>query len=103
MTMTSPQIAAGLARWHECVANSEMTALDELLADNVVFRSPFLWKPKGGREVLKIVLSTAAQVFQDFTYHRELSDGTSYALEFSARVGEFSLKGVDLIRFNADG
>lgn len=100
---TSPPITAALARWHECVASHDRAALSDLLADEIVFRSPFLWKPKVGKELALIVLSAAAQVFADFTYHRELTDGTSWALEFSARVGEFSLKGVDIIRFNADG
>lgn len=80
-----------------------MTTLDQILADNVVFRSPFLWKPKAGKELITIVLSAASQVFEDFTYHREMTDGSSWTLEFSARVGEMSLKGVDLIRFNDEG
>ena len=101
--MTSPEIEAGLARWHECVATGDMNKLDELTADNVVFRSPFLWKPKPGKAMLKIVLSAASQVFEDFAYHRQMTDGTSWTLEFSAHIGEISLKGVDLIRFNADG
>ncbi len=106
--MTTPNpIAEGLARWHQCVASRDLTeglaALDQLLADNVVFRSPFLWKPKAGKELITIVLNAAARVFEDFKYHRELTDGTSWALEFSAHIGDISLKGVDLIRFNAEG
>ena len=102
--MTTPNhITESLARWHRCTADKDMTALGEILADGVVFHSPFLWKPKLGRELTTIVLSAASQVFEDFTYHRELTDGTTWVLEFSARVGEFSLKGVDLIRFNAEG
>jgi hypothetical protein len=44
-------------------------------------------------------------VFEDFSYHRTLvsEDGLSVVLEFSARVGERGLKGIDLIRFDADG
>lgn len=99
----SPLITAALARWHECVVSGDRAALSELLADEIIFRSPFLWTPKMGKKLALIVLSAAAQVFEDFTYHREMTDGTSWTLEFSARVGEFSLKGVDIIRFNADG
>lgn len=101
--MTSPEIKAGLAHWHECVATGEMNKLDELTADNVVFRSPFLWKPKPGKAMLKIVLSAASQVFEDFAYHRQMTDGTSWTLEFSAHIGPIELKGVDIIRFNAEG
>lgn len=100
---TSNRIDQFLARWHQCVADKDMTALGALLADDVVFRSPFLWKPKVGKELITIALSAAAQVFEDFTYHRQMTDGSSWALEFSARVGEMSLKGVDIIRFNAEG
>jgi len=44
-------------------------------------------------------------VFEDFEYQRELAtdDGLSAVLEFSARVGDKQLKGIDLIRFDADG
>lgn len=102
MTTTS-QISESLGRWHQCVAEKDMAKLDQLLADNVVFRSPFLWKPKAGKELITIVLSAASQVFEDFAYHRQMTDGSSWTLEFSARVGEMSLKGVDLIRFNSEG
>ncbi|MNF65909.1 hypothetical protein D3C84_476880 [compost metagenome] len=44
-------------------------------------------------------------MFEDFTYHRELAtaDGLNVILEFSARVGEKQLKGIDMIRFNEQG
>ncbi|MBL8208832.1 MAG: nuclear transport factor 2 family protein [Blastocatellia bacterium] len=96
-------ISAALARWHQCIATQDMTTLADLLADNVVFRSPFLWKPKPGKEVLQIVLTAASQVFEDFVYHREMTDGTTWGLEFSAHIGDIQLKGIDLIRFNAAG
>ncbi len=101
--MTTPEITAALARWHECVTTGDMNKLDELTADNVVFRSPFLWKPKPGKAMLKLVLGAASQVFEDFAYHRQMTDGTSWTLEFSAHIGAIELKGVDIIRFNAAG
>ena len=50
-----------------------------------------------------MILSTVSEVFQDFTYHRELVNGNNRALEFSARVGDLSLKRIDLIRLNEAG
>ncbi len=52
-----------------------------------------------------LLLRTVLTVFEDFTYHRQLvsADGRSVVLEFSARVGEKQLKGIDLIQFDADG
>jgi hypothetical protein len=45
------------------------------------------------------------QVFEDFTYHRQLAsdDGLNVVLEFSARVGDKQLKGIDLVRFDEAG
>jgi len=42
-------------------------------------------------------------VFEDFRYHRRFAEGNDVALEFSARIGETELKGIDLVRFNDDG
>jgi len=93
----------GVARWHDCVARRDFAALRDLLADDVRFHSPFLWRPKEGKAVTAAYLTAAMQVLGNFAYHRELVDGTTAMLEFSAEVGEFSLKGIDIIRFGADG
>ncbi|MOA44905.1 hypothetical protein D3C78_1672470 [compost metagenome] len=52
-----------------------------------------------------MILNTVMNVFEDFAYHRELAtaDGLNVILEFSARVGEKELKGIDMIRFNEQG
>ena len=49
--------------------------------------------------------STVNTVFSDFEYHRTFfsEDGLSVTLEFSAKVGDKGLKGVDIVRFNAEG
>lgn len=95
--------AEGLRRWHDCVARRDFAALERLLADDVRFHSPFLWRPKEGKAITLAYLTAAIHVLGEFSYHREMSDGTSWMLEFSAKVGDFSLKGIDLIRFGADG
>ncbi len=95
--------ARGLARWHDCVARRDFAALEALLAEDVRFHSPFLWRPKEGKAIALAYLTAAVHVLEGLTYHREASDGTSWMLEFSAKVGEMALKGIDIIRFGADG
>ena len=56
-----------------------------------------------GRDLVCLLLSTAAGVFEDFKYHREFLDGENAALEYSAHIGDVELKAVHLIRFNAAG
>jgi len=75
----------------------------ELLADDVVFRSPAVFKPYEGRETVETILRTVFGVFEDFRYTDELSGEGADALIFEARVGDRSLQGLDLIRAGEDG
>jgi len=96
-------INLGLEQWHQFAATGSKEILTTLMTADCVFHSPFLWKPKPGKGKTMMALTAASRVFENFKYHRQLTDGTSVMLEFSANVGEMSLKGIDLIRFNADG
>ena len=99
----NPSIASSLACWHEIIASGNTGRLRSLLAPDCVFRSPVAYQPYRGADRTELVLATAASVFEDFKYHRRFVDGNDVALEFSARIGETELKGIDLIRFGDDG
>ncbi|WP_180097580.1 MULTISPECIES: nuclear transport factor 2 family protein [unclassified Acinetobacter] len=92
-------------RWHEMLATRDMSILNELLAEDVVFRSPVAFHPYPGKQVVFFILSNVIQVFENFTYHREFisKDGNNVVLEFSAQVSDKKLKGVDMIQFNEEG
>ncbi len=93
----------GLAKWHTFTSEQDMQALSEALAQDVLFRSPALWKPKVGKATAMLYMSSAVRVLQDFTYHRQFVGDHAVVLEFSARVGQLSVKGVDIIQFNDAG
>jgi hypothetical protein len=97
--------AESLKQWHEMIARKDLSALPELLDAQAVFRSPMAHTPYPGAQVVSMILNTVMNVFADFAYHRELAtaDGLNVILEFSARVGEKELKGIDMIRFNEQG
>ena len=95
--------ADGLAKWHRFVSEQDTQVLSEALADEVLFRSPFLWKPKEGKAMAMLYLSSAVRVLEDFTYHRQFVGDNAVVLEFSARIGALSVKGVDIIQFNEEG
>ena len=88
---------------HKFVETQEAAILDKLLADNVQFHSPFVWKPKAGKAITTVILTTVTQVFQEFRYVREILDEHDWALEFEAKIGELTLRGVDLIKLNEEG
>lgn len=100
-----PATAASLQRWHQLVAAKDLGPLPELLHPQAVFRSPMAHTPYPGAQAVNLILNTVLKVFEDFAYHRELAsaDGLSVVLEFSARVGERQLKGIDMIRFDEAG
>lgn len=87
------------------IARRDLSGLPRLLHPDAVFRSPMAHKPYAGAPVVSMILNTVLTVFEDFAYHRQLAsaDGRSVVLEFSARVGERELKGIDMIRFDDDG
>ena len=103
--MQLKQTQNALQKWHQMIATRDMSLLNELLADNVVFRSPVAFHPYEGKAVVTFILSNVIQVFENFTYHREfLTENTESAvLEFSANVGDKKLKGIDMIQFNQEG
>jgi hypothetical protein len=79
-------------------------AVTEALAEDVVFRSPVVFKPYEGRPVVAAVLTQGAMnVFEDFRYVEQLEDDDVAMLIFEARVGDRRLDGLDLLRFDDDG
>jgi len=92
-----------LEKWHDVVFNKNLDVLNELLSDNITFYSPVVFKPKNTKQEALFVLSNVIEVLKDFKYHREFIEGNSWALEFSANVGDKSVKGIDLIEFDDEG
>lgn len=92
-----------LQLWHKFVETQDAAILNELLAENVQFHSPFVWKPKDGKVITTVILTTVTQVFKEFRYVREILDENNWALEFEAKIGDLTLRGVDLIQINEDG
>lgn len=100
-----PAAAASLAKWHAMIASRDLQDLPSIVHPDAVFRSPMAIHPYQPAAALILALNTVIQVFEDFTYHRQLAsdDGLNAVLEFSARVGDKQLKGIDLVRFDELG
>ncbi|AWL28836.1 nuclear transport factor 2 family protein [Acinetobacter defluvii] len=103
--MNYPNTKPAIQKWHNMLETRDMSILNELLADDVVFRSPVAFKPYEGKQVVFFILTNVIQVFENFIYHREFysDDEQNVVLEFSAEVSEKQLKGIDMIRFNEQG
>ena len=89
--------------FRQAAETKDFSAIDELFAEDVVFRSPVVFKPYEGREAVAMLLAAVAQVFEDFRYTDQVETGGAAALAFSARVGDRELDGIDFLHFDADG
>ncbi len=100
MTQSHP-----LERWHEIVRARSPEGLDELLADEVVFYSPILFKPQNGKALTTMYLTGALHVLgnERFRYVREIVGPRDAVLEFETQVDGLYINGVDLVRWNDAG
>ena len=80
-------------------------AVEALLAPDVVFRSPALFKPYAGRAATMVFLRAAMEGFEDFRYTRTFTDdaGGGSVMLFEANVSGKSLEGVDILSVGDDG
>ena len=91
--------------FRKAVEAGDLTAVEEMLADDVVFTSPVAFKPYPGKAITAAILRGVSRVFTDFRYVREIAgaDGRDHALVFTAKVGDKELNGCDFLHFDEDG
>lgn len=87
------------------IRRRDLSALDALLDDQVVFHSPVVHAPQAGKRVTMMYLAAAFQVFinDSFRYVREVVDGNEAVLEFEVEIDGVTVNGVDMISFNDAG
>jgi hypothetical protein len=81
----------------------DLGAVGALLAADVEFRSPAVYRPYQGRDTVTALLGVVAQVFENFRYVNEWRDGATTILLFEANVGDRDLQGIDILEDGADG
>ena len=81
----------------------DLSSFEEIFAEDIVFRSPAVFKPYEGRDAVAMMLTAVAGVFEDFRYTDQVEKGDTAVLAFCATVGGRELDGIDLLRFGADG
>ena len=91
--------------WHEVVKTGDVKILDEILAKDVVFFSPIVFKPQKGKAITKAYLTAAYKTFDgtDFHYVKELVEEQQAILEFNTEIDGVLIDGVDIISWNEQG
>ena len=111
-------IETTMDRWHAFLRGE--VDLDDVLHENCVFWSPVLFRPQEGRDLARLYLTAAYQVFpgdqsdacegidptegsSSFRYTKRILDGNYAALEFETSIDGIAVNGIDLITCDADG
>ncbi len=105
MSQLHPAVVLSMQTWHRMIETRDLSDLASIVHPDATFRSPMAFKPYQSREAVVLILSTVITIFENFEYHRQFAseDGLNVVLEFSADVGDRSLKGIDMVRFDEDG
>lgn len=115
-------IHAVIERWDQHLRGELPGGLDELLHDDCVFWSPIVFSAQQGKELTKLYLGAAGNVFPGestspggsapvspgpadgaFHYVKKVLDGNNAVLEFETTVDGISVNGVDIITCDDDG
>lgn len=94
-----------IAAWHHIVETRDISALENLLADEVVFYSPVVHTAQVGKSRTLPYLKAAFYVFVNdtFQYVRQVVGEHDAVLEFEVEVDGIIINGVDMLKWNADG
>ncbi len=101
-------VPAPVAAWHQIAQSGVQTrdpaGLAELLADDVVFRSPAVHTPQEGKEVTTAYLSAAVVVLgPTLVYQRQWYAERNAVLEFEAELDGLTVHGIDMLQWNDAG
>jgi ketosteroid isomerase-like protein len=89
----------------KALETKDADAVEALLSDDVVFRSPAVFKPYSGKAATMVFLRAAMETFEDFGYVRTFAedDGRGHVMMFAASVGGRELEGADFVRLDEAG
>lgn len=93
-----------VAAWHRIAESRDPAGLADLLADDVVFRSPAVHTPQEGKQVTTAYLSAAVDVLgPTLVYRRQWYAEDSAVLEFEADLDGTVVHGIDMLAWGQDG
>jgi hypothetical protein len=93
-----------VSAWHRVVETGDIGRLDDLLDDDVEFRSPAVFTPAPGKVMTTAYLAAALHVLgPSLRYRDEWYGPSSAVLEFEAELDGVFVQGVDLLRWGDHG
>ena len=93
-------MASAIDLWHQCIENA---ALDpEMMTEEVVFYSPYVYTPIKGKKNVSRYLEAAGMVFlnSNFRYIEEIIGDNQACLVFEVTINDLYVNGVDFLIWN---
>ena len=98
-------MSKGLDGWHAAVKSKRAEDIPALLADDVIFESPVVYKPQHGKALTTMYLTGALNVLNNdsFRYLNEWRRADSAILEFETVIDAITINGIDMIFWSDAG
>ena len=93
-----------IENWHNFVKTKNISILDSLLSENIIFYSPVVHSPQIGFNISKKYLKAASIVLfnSSFKYINETHNNNSAILEFECELNAIYINGVDIIEWDTN-
>jgi hypothetical protein len=101
--MPSPTADAFLQAWHAAVRERDVAPLAPLVADDVRFSSPAVFRPMQGKAPVTALLADVLASISNYCVTKTWIDGDEILLEFEASAGKLSVQGIDRITLDGTG
>jgi hypothetical protein len=98
-----PEQPPAVRAWHAVAETRDPALLADILADDVEFRSPAVFRPQQGKALATLYLTGAITVLgPSLRYVHQWHDDTSAVLEFEAELDGVYIQGIDMLGWNSD-
>jgi hypothetical protein len=99
-----PTDECGRSPFRAAIESKDIERVSATLAPNVDFRSPVVFAPYAGRDVVTELLRMVGQVLGPaLEYQWQVREADREVLCFTSRVGNREVEGVDLLRYDENG
>ena len=101
--MNSTRSQVFIEQWHRVFEQNDPSLILPLISDDIEFYSPAIFTPKRGKAEVFALLSVVFEIFEGYRVTDTWTKGNEVMFEFEARVGKYTLQGIDRFRLNDDG
>ena len=93
-----------IKNWHNFVKTKQVSILDSLLSENIIFYSPVVHSPQKGLNIAKKYLEAASLVLfnSSFKYINETHNTNSAICEFECELNNIYINGIDIIEWESN-